>query len=62
MWRLRLAEIDSLRTGVGFFELTLIPNNEFYYRLISTGSGIKIVEPERVVGIMDLIISKLQRE
>ena len=51
--------IDDFENGLGMFELTLIPNNEFYYRLISTGSGIKIVEPERVVRIMDLIIAKL---
>ena len=51
--------VSEYKENCGEIEIQIIPNIEFYYRLISCGEGIRIVQPELVADIMKSIISSL---
>lgn len=51
--------IRDYENGYGEIEINVLPNPEFYYRLLSIGKGIKIITPTTVSNIMDSIIKSL---
>ena len=53
--------VSDFNDGYGEMKIQIIPNTEFYYRLISTGEGIRIIEPEIVSGIMNAIVRSLNK-
>ena len=53
--------IKQYEDGGGMIELKVIPNREFYYRLLSLGPGVSILKPTSISNIMCSIIESLRK-